>query len=56
MYIRVYYENKEWTMGWNELISIFRLFLWLLIRKINPKEKSWIYYIRKLETEKWFRI
>lgn len=49
MKIKIHFENEDSTMGGFETISIFTFFLWILLGRINPKEKSAIYFIRKIE-------
>ena len=46
---RVYFENKESTMGGYEDVGFFKLMWWMFLGSIKPKEKSDIYYIRKIE-------
>jgi hypothetical protein len=46
---RVYFENKESTMGGYEDVRFFKLMWWMFLGRINPKEDSDKYYIRKIE-------
>lgn len=54
--IKVYYENCEGAVGGHETVSIFKMFWWLYFGRINPREKSDKYYIRKIETDYGDRI
>jgi len=56
MKIKVYYENKTSSIGGWEVVSIFKLMWWIFLGRINPKEKSAIYFIRKIETIGGVRI
>ena len=52
MIVKVYYESSDGdsSIGGYEFVSIFKLMWWIFKGKIKPKEKSTIYYIRKIET------
>jgi hypothetical protein len=52
MIVKVYFESNdsENSIGGYEFISIFKLMWWIFKGRIKPKEKSTIYYIRKIET------
>lgn len=50
MKVKVYYENHNSTQGGFEIVSFFRLMWWLFFGRIRPKEKSDLYYIRRIET------
>ena len=56
MKVKVYFENENSTMGGYEIVSIFKLMWWIYVGKIYPKEKSSLYYIRKIETMRGVRI
>ena len=56
MKVKVYFENEHSTMGGYEVVSIFKLMWWIFIGRIHPKEKSTLYYIRKIETMSGIRI
>ena len=56
MNIKVYYEDEKSTMGGWEVVSIFKLILWIVAGRIKPKETSTTYYIRKIETISGKRI
>jgi hypothetical protein len=56
MKVKVYFENYNSTMGGNEVVSIFKLMWWIFLGEIRPKEKSDIYFIRKIETLNGARI
>lgn len=56
MKIKLYYEDKNSTMdGW-EIVSITKLMWWIFLGRIQPKENSTIYFIRKIETIDGMRI
>ena len=50
MIVKVYFESEGAAMGGWKYVSIFKLMWWLFLGRIKPKEKSTIYYIRKIET------
>ena len=50
MIVKVYFEDKNGLMGGYEFVTIFKLMWWIFKGGIKPKEKSTIYYIRKIET------
>jgi hypothetical protein len=50
MVVKVYFEDKNGSMGGWEIVSIFKLMWWIFLGRIKPKENSTIYYIRKIET------
>jgi hypothetical protein len=56
MMVKVYFENEGSTMGGWEIVSIFKLMWWIFLGRINPKEKSTRYHIRKIETITGSRI
>lgn len=56
MRVKVYFENKDSSMGGWEIVSIFKLMWWIFLRRINPKENSTTYFIRKIETIDGIRI
>jgi len=56
MKVKVYYEDKISSMGGWEIVSIFKLMQWIFLGRINPKEKSAIYFIRRIETMSGTRI
>ena len=56
MKVKVYFEDNKSTMGGHEIVSIFKLMWWIVIGRIKPKEKSTIYFIRKIETISGTRI
>jgi hypothetical protein len=56
MKFKVYFEDKESSMGGWEFVSLFKLMWWLFLGRIKPKEDSTIYYIRKIETSDGLRI
>jgi hypothetical protein len=56
MKVKVYFEDKESTMGGHEIVSIFKLMWWVFLGRIHPKENSTIYYITKIETMSGVRI
>jgi hypothetical protein len=53
---KVYFENKDSTMGGYEHVSFIKLVWWLILERINPKEDSDIYYIRKIKNKIGIRI
>ena len=50
MIVKVYFEDKNGSMGGYEFVTIFKLMWWIFKGKIKVKENSTIYYIRKIET------
>jgi hypothetical protein len=49
MKVKVYFEDSESSMGGWEIVSFFKLMWWIFLGRIKPKEKSTIYFIRKIE-------
>ncbi len=56
MKFKVYFENKDSTMGGHQIVSFWKLVKWLFLGRISPKEKSDRYYIRKVEDSNGHRI
>jgi len=56
MKVKVYFEDKDSSMGGWEKMSIIKLMWWIFLGRIKPKEKSAIYFIRKIETVDGKRI
>jgi len=56
MKIKLYFEDKDGVMGGWEYVSILKLMWWIWGCRINPKQDSAVYYIRKLETKNGMRI
>lgn len=56
MKVKLYFESGDGSMGGHEIVSIFKLMWWLLLGRINPKEDSARYYIRKITTVNGKRI
>lgn len=56
MKFKLYFEDRDGTMGGWEYVGLLKLIWWIFTTRINPKENSTIYYIRKIETKNGFRI
>ena len=54
--VKVYFENKNSSIGGVEIVSVFKLMWWIFIGRIMPNEKSTIYFIKKIETLNGTRI
>ena len=56
MKLKLYFEDRNGTMGGWEYVGLLKLMWWILIGRIRPKENSAIYFIRKIETKNGMRI
>lgn len=50
MKFKLYFEDEKSTMGGWEIVPFYKLMWWIFIGGINVKEKSSIYFIRRIET------
>ena len=49
MKYKLFYENKNSTMGGYEYCGFLKLIWWIFLGRIKPTENSDIYYIKKIE-------
>ena len=56
MKLKLYFEDRDGTMGGWEYVGLLKLMWWIFTARIRPKENSTIYYIRKIETKNGLRI
>ena len=56
MIIKLYFEDKDSKQGGFEYVSLTKLMWWIFLGRIKPKEKSAVYYIRRIETINGKRI
>lgn len=49
MKLKLYFEDNKSSMGGWEIVSLFKLMWWIFLERIKPKQKSSIYFIRKLK-------
>lgn len=56
MKLKLYFEDRNSTMGGWEYVGLIKLMWWVFTNRIRPKENSTTYYIRKIETKNGLRI